>query len=65
MDEDFFITIDRLRNQFNIEDKYIPALMMTAYYESTLDFDTINENKDEEGNVLSKDIGYFQIKLIS
>ena len=76
MDEDFFITIDRLRNQFNIEDKYIPALMMTAYYESTLDFDTINENKDEdpwfyevqkdeEGNVLSKDIGYFQINAAS
>jgi len=65
MDEDFKITIDRLKYQHNIEDKYIPALMMTAYYESALDFDEINLNKDEAGNVVSKDIGYFQINAAS
>lgn len=65
MDEDFKITIDRLKNQFNVEDKYIPALMMTAYYESTEDFDAIGYNEDKEGNVVSRDIGYFQINAAS
>ena len=57
--------IDRLR-QMKVDDKDIPALMMTAYYESGFDTKAVGENKDDEtGEVISKDIGFFQMNAAS
>ena len=57
--QDLETLVNRLR-QLQVEDKYIPALVMTAYYESNLSYDAVNTNKDG-----TKDIGFFQINAAS